>query len=155
MHIGLEKWKRHTTWDFSTREIINQIWHPFLLRKEFCFAWQMAYQIPATNRWRFCQPARVTLEDKKYPRCTPAIVETLSHCLRECHRVCPVWNWIKTILPATSWDPLTPVHLTMCQALTGEPIIGPTHIPKKWWTALCITTLWHLWLARNFVAWDN
>lgn len=53
-------------------------------------------------------------------------------------------------MPLTSQNldkPCTISHVT--QALIGESIDFSPAIPVKWWAAVRLTTLWHIWIARN------
>lgn len=47
--------------------------------------------------------------------------------------------------------PQPATHLTMTQALIGEPIAEPDSPPIRWWKALHGATLWFIWVAQNAV----
>lgn len=162
MHIRLEKWK------CSQHEVSSARSGTRFCCKRNVVLPSNSSGVPdtrhqrATNEWRFWNHL-ATLEDKTFPRCTPATVEsdrgdTLALPLGLPPSP-PSLELGREDPPMQHRGILTPVSLDKCHALIAEPLVSQTHIPKKWWTAFCITTLWHLWLAselaRNAASWDK
>lgn len=99
-----------------------------------------------TNEWQFRNRPN-TSRRKRCKCCRPKVVEDINHALWECKETKDLWIWVQRILPLTTTDLEQVVTLSICRALIGEPL--DIHVPRKWWDALRITTLWHAWLARN------
>lgn len=59
-----------------------------------------------------------------------------------------IWEWVKKIIPLVSGDPNQTCHLSLAQALIGDPLDCSPPILEKWWAALRFPALWFIWLAR-------
>lgn len=140
-------WSAQLQYGLEINEACKTIWQPFLAVKESCFAWQILYQIPATNKWRH-QGISNSEEEQQCKRCKGAIEDT-KHCLLDCPKVRPIWEWVALLTPLTSQDNSRRIAVSPQQALLGEDLDCSPAIPQHWWSALRITSLWHIWLDRN------
>jgi hypothetical protein len=90
-HKSIQKWSRQVEWAPNKR-MWKQVWIAGRAAKESCFLWQVLYQIPATNKWRFpTAPAYDTRTHCK--RCQRGFREDLMHCLWICPRLKRIWRW--------------------------------------------------------------
>lgn len=145
-HISVARWTAQLQYPLHIKTTCNSIWKPFLSIKESCFAWQVLYQIAATNQWRF-QGIPNSKADKLCGRCKEAIEDTL-HCLWGCVKAKAIWNWVTFLVPLTSQDTDRVISITPQQALLGDILNCSPTIPQHWWMALRVTTLWNIWLDR-------
>lgn len=62
--------------------------------------------------------------------------EDVNHYLWSYPEVNDVWRWVHQLVLTTKPSPQPTTHLTVAQALVGEPIEEPNSPPIKWWRAL-------------------
>lgn len=56
---------------------------------------------------------------------------------------------------STLQDSSLVISILLQQALLGEELDCSLAIPQHWWTTLCITTFWHIWLDQNAEVHEN
>lgn len=81
-------------------------------------------------------------------RCKQAIEDT-RHCLWDFIKAKEIWNWVTYLILLMSQEPSQFIAISPQQALLGDVVDYLPAIPQHWWTALQITTIWHIWLDRN------
>lgn len=160
LHVALANWTRYT-WKSDWKMILRSIWQSFeqffLSQKKSYFAWQVAYRILSMKKWRLFKIPDIDLL-KAYKHCNQGFLEDFNHCLFDCPKVYKVRLWIERLIPLTSTQPELHAFVPLLFAkLWSANRCGHNResIPPKWWSALRITTLWHIWLARNAEVWQN
>lgn len=146
-HVNIAKWSTVVRITINVDRTCMIIRQPYLPSKESSFAWQVLFRTLATNRWRF-QSQPDPLLDKECKRCTQHSIE-VGHCLWSCPKAAADWHWIRFVVPLTSQDPDQLLGLNECQALIGVDHTCSPAIPPKWWSALQICSLWHIWIHQK------
>lgn len=82
----------------------------------------------------------------KYCQC--GALEIVEHCFWECETSQPIWTWVSKPAPSMTFDSDQLIHLTIGQALIGEPLSTHCSIPKKWWHLLHLIALWFIWISH-------
>lgn len=109
--------------------------------------WQILYQIPTTNKWRF--QGIPDLEANKICKRCELDIEDTKHCLWDCPKAREIWAWVSFLTPLTSLDPNRTISLSPQQVLLGDALNCLPAIPQHWWVALRVMTLWHIWCDQN------
>lgn len=126
--------------------ISKQVWVLYLETKECCLLWQIVYHAPVTNGQRW--PSLPASDTRKQCKCFLLnCVESTEHCFWECEQARRIWDWVESVLPLASQDPLQQCNISMGQALTFEVLQFSPEIPRRWWDSFWATMLWHIWLA--------
>lgn len=134
------------------RPIPEDIWHftwlSFRSAAENTFLWQILYQIPATQKWRF--PGR----DRDDPvtwcsRCSLQVPEDTLHCIYGCPPARRCWDWGAYILqiaahPSNVHFVLQPAHIML-----ADPLPMAWDLPMQLWHTLRAILCWLIWKDRN------
>lgn len=126
LHKSVLKWDRVLAWDPKLEIIWHNICRPYCSTRKKCFLWQVMYDVPTTNHWRF---PRINRNDPATwcMACPLRQHEDLIHLLWNCPPIKPIWNWIANILRyAIPWS--DPTSLSCSSSFIGYPSQGHTRL---------------------------
>lgn len=147
LHKSVQKWERAIQWNPNPDSLWKNIWRPYCSARQNCFLWQVAFNIPTTNHWRF--PGISRSDPATWCLCCPLrLHEDLLHLLWNFPAAKPIWSWVQNILKHVDPRAVNIFSFTAAQALLGIPL-GPLNgCNQRWWHILRTTTCWEIWKAR-------
>lgn len=132
-HNRIQQWQYRLQIQIHLPSLWWEIWRPFRSSSENCFLWQMIYQIPAIQHWRF--PHLPASDSQTWcTRCTIDNQEDIVHCIWGCPISQRVWWWVLFLLQISSDSPNSMVTLHMANIFLAQPIQVQHVIPKRLWS---------------------
>lgn len=129
-HVGIAKWQRYNNWQYTQQMLWSAICKSFRSTKHNALAWQVAYRIIATNKWRF--PKLLDLDQlKACATCRPHVLVDVNHVVWGCPQANRIWKWSTFMLQLMDRDDSQVVCILVTKAFLGEPLA--TSPSKKWW----------------------